>query len=83
MRSIRRHRPATVFVVACIGLTIAIGTSYAAVTLPRNGTGSDQPRNHAVISLTSKNVPAGANATNAATATAPSSAQGTNAATAP
>lgn len=73
MRRIRRHRPATVLVVACIGLTISIGgTSYAA----------DQLRNDAVTSLKDKNAHPGANTTNAATPTTPGSAQGTNAATA-
>jgi hypothetical protein len=84
MRRIRRHRPVPALVVACIGLTIALGgTSYAAVSLPRNGGGTDQLRNNAVTSVRAKNVPSAANAKNAATAaTIAGSTNGTNAATA-
>ena len=43
MRRILRHRPSPALVVACLALTIALGgTSYAAVTLPRNSVGTPQ-----------------------------------------
>ena len=41
MRRILRHRSSPALVVACLALTIALGgTSYAAVTLPRNSVGT-------------------------------------------
>jgi hypothetical protein len=83
MRRFRRHRTAPVLVVACIGLTIAIGgTSYAAVSLPRNGGGTDQLRNDAVTSIRADNVAPAVNAAKPATATTAGSTHGVNAATA-
>ena len=43
MRKILRHMPSPAMVVACISLAIALGgTSYAAITLPRNSVGTKQ-----------------------------------------
>ena len=43
MRRILRHRPSPALVVACLALAITLGgTSYAAVTLPRNSVGTPQ-----------------------------------------
>ena len=56
MRRILRHRPSPALVVACLALTIALGgTSYAAVTLPRNSVGTPQLKRNAVNSLKVKN----------------------------
>jgi hypothetical protein len=51
MRRIVRHRPSPAMVVACLALAIALGgTSYAAVSLPKNSVGTKQLRNNAVTS---------------------------------
>ena len=51
MRRVLRHRPSPALVVACIALAIALGgTSYAAVTLPRNSVGTKQLKKNAVNS---------------------------------
>ena len=56
MRRILRHRPSPALVVACLALTIALGgTSYAAVTLPRNSVGTPQLKRNAVNSAKVKN----------------------------
>jgi len=56
MRRILRHRPSPALVVACLALTIALGgTSYAAVTLPRNSVGTAQLKTNAVNSAKVKN----------------------------
>ncbi len=56
MRRILRHRPSPALVVACLALTIALGgTSYAAVTLPRNSVGTAQLKRNAVNSAKVKN----------------------------
>ena len=56
MRRILRHRPSPALVVACLALTIALGgTSYAAVTLPRNSVGTPQLKRNAVNSLKVRN----------------------------
>jgi hypothetical protein len=45
MRRIVRHRPSPAMVVACFALAIALGgTSYAAVSLPKNSVGTKQLR---------------------------------------
>ncbi len=45
------HRPSPAMVVACIALAVALGgTSYAAITLPRNSVGATQLRSNAVTS---------------------------------
>lgn len=50
MRRILRRMPSPAMVVACIALTVALaGTSYAAITLPRNSVGAPQLRANAVI----------------------------------
>jgi hypothetical protein len=49
MRKILRRMPSPAMVVACIALTVALaGTSYAAITLPRNSVGTPQLRANAV-----------------------------------
>ena len=56
MRRIPRHRPSPALVVACLALTVALGgTSYAAVTLPRNSVGTPQLKRNAVNSAKVKN----------------------------
>jgi hypothetical protein len=56
MRRILRHRPSPALVIACIALTIALGgTSYAAITLPRNSVGTAQLKTNAVNSAKVKN----------------------------
>jgi hypothetical protein len=56
MRRVLRHRPSPALVVACLALTIALGgTSYAAVTLPRNSVGTKQLKRNAVTSPKVKN----------------------------
>ena len=56
MRRILRHRPSPALVVACLALTIALGgTSYAAVSLPRNSVGTKQLKRNAVTSIKVKN----------------------------
>ena len=56
MRRILRHRPSPALVVACLALTIALGgTSYAAVTLPRNSVGTPQLKKNAVNASKVKN----------------------------
>jgi hypothetical protein len=49
MRSILRRLPSPSMVVACIALAVALGgTSYAAITLPRNSVGTNQLRKESV-----------------------------------
>jgi hypothetical protein len=56
MTRILRHRPSPAMVVACIALTVALGgTSYAAITLPRNSVGTKQLRTNAVNSAKVRN----------------------------
>ena len=90
MRRILRHRPSPALVVACLALTIALGgTSYAAVTLPRNSVGTPQLKRNAVNASKVKNfsllrvdfkrgqIPAGARGPTGATgATGPAGAPG-------
>ena len=53
---LRRLRPSPALVVACIALAVALGgTSYAAITLPRNSVGAHQLRKDAVNSTKVKN----------------------------
>jgi hypothetical protein len=52
MKWLLRRRPSPATVIAVIALVIALGgTSYAAVTLPRNSVGTAQLKNNAVTSL--------------------------------
>jgi hypothetical protein len=56
MRRILRHRPSPAMVIACVALTVALGgTSYAAVSLPRNSVGTKQLKRNAVTSIKIKN----------------------------
>jgi hypothetical protein len=56
MRRILRHRPSPAMVVACLALTVALGgTSYAAISLPRNSVGTKQLRTNAVTSAKVRN----------------------------
>lgn len=56
MRRILRHRPSPALVIACLALAVALGgTSYAAVTLPRNSVGTAQLKRNAVTSVKVKN----------------------------
>lgn len=49
MRKILDRLPSPAMVVACVALAVALGgTSYAAITLPRNSVGNVQMRNNAV-----------------------------------
>jgi len=49
MRTILRRMPSPAMVVACIALAVALGgTSYAAITLPRNSVGTKQLRNNSI-----------------------------------
>jgi hypothetical protein len=49
MRKILHRFPSPAMVVACIALAVALGgTSYAAITLPRNSVGTKQLRNNVV-----------------------------------
>jgi hypothetical protein len=49
MRFILNHRPSPAMAVACIALTVALGgTSYAAITLPKNSVGAKQLEKNAV-----------------------------------
>jgi hypothetical protein len=51
MRRVLRHRPSPALVIACIALGVALGgTSYAAVTLPKNSVGTKQLKKNAVNS---------------------------------
>jgi hypothetical protein len=50
------RRPSPAMVVACLALGIALGgTSYAAITLPKNSVGTKQLKKNAVISAKVKN----------------------------
>ena len=50
MRKILRRMPSPAMVVACVSLTVALaGTSYAAITLPRNSVGALQLKANAVV----------------------------------
>ena len=52
MRHLLRARPSPAMVVACIALTVALGgTSYAAITLPKNSVGTKQLKKNAVTGL--------------------------------
>jgi hypothetical protein len=52
MKWLLRRRPSPATVIAVIALVVALGgTSYAAVTLPRNSVGTAQLKNNAVNSL--------------------------------
>ena len=52
MGHVRRLRPSPAMVVACIALTVALGgTSYAAITLPKNSVGTKQLKKNAVTGL--------------------------------
>jgi hypothetical protein len=52
MRFLLRHRPSPAMVVACIALTVALGgTSYAAITLPKNSVGTRQLKKNAVTGV--------------------------------
>jgi hypothetical protein len=56
MRSLLHHRPSPALVVACIALAVALGgTSYAAITLPKNSVGTKQLKKNAVTSPKVKN----------------------------
>jgi hypothetical protein len=56
MKHLIRLRPSPAMVVACLALGIALGgTSYAAVTLPRNSVGKKQLKRNAVTGLKVKN----------------------------
>lgn len=56
MKSILRHRPSPAMVVACIALAVALGgTSYAAISLPRNSVGTAQLKRNAVNSTKVRN----------------------------
>jgi hypothetical protein len=56
MSHLRRLRPSPAMVVACIALSVALaGTSYAAITLPKNSVGARQLKKNAVISSKVKN----------------------------
>lgn len=56
MRHLRHLRPSPAMVVACIALSVALaGTSYAAITLPKNSVGARQLKNNAVTSPKVKN----------------------------
>ena len=56
MRRMLRHRPSPAIVIASIALTIALGgTSYAAISLPRNSVGTPQLKKNAVNSAKVKN----------------------------
>ncbi len=56
MKHLRRITPSPAMVVACIALMVALGgTSYAALTLPRNSVGAKQLRKNAVTTLKVKN----------------------------
>jgi hypothetical protein len=56
MRRIVRHRPSPAMVIACIALAVALGgTSYAAVSLPRNSVGTAQLKRNAVNSAKVRN----------------------------
>jgi hypothetical protein len=49
MRRVLRHRPSPALVVSVVALVIALGgTSYAAITLPRNSVGAKQIKKNAV-----------------------------------
>jgi hypothetical protein len=49
MRKILRRMPSPAMVVACLALTVALGgTSYAAITLPRNSVGTAQLRANSI-----------------------------------
>jgi hypothetical protein len=51
MRHLNKLRPSPAMVVACIALAISLGgTSYAAMTLPRNSVGTSQLKRNAVTS---------------------------------
>ncbi len=59
MRKILRRMPSPAMVVACISLAVALGgTSYAAITLPRNSVGTKQLQKNSVTAfkLTSNSV---------------------------
>jgi len=59
MRKILRRLPSPAMVVACIALAVALGgTSYAAITLPRNSVGTKQLQKNAVVAskLSSRSV---------------------------
>jgi hypothetical protein len=56
MTHVMRHKPSPTLVISLIALVVAMGgTSYAAVTLPRNSVGSKQLKNNAVNSSKVKN----------------------------
>ena len=56
MSRLLRRRPSPALVVASLALAVALGgTSYAAVTLPRNSVGTKQLRNGAVVSSKVRN----------------------------
>src|SRR5262245_48358597 len=49
MEKLRRLRPSPAMVVACIALAVSLGgTSYAAITLPKNSVGTKQLKKNAV-----------------------------------
>ena len=57
-RSIKRYRPSPALVISLIALFVALGgTSYAAISLPRNSVGTTQLKKNAV---TTKKIAAGA-----------------------
>ena len=52
MRKILRRMPSPAMVVACIALAVALGgTSYAAITLPRNSVGTAQLRANSITAV--------------------------------
>jgi hypothetical protein len=56
MKKLSKFRPSPAMVVACIALVVSLaGTSYAAVTLPRNSVGTKQLKRDAVTSIKIKN----------------------------
>jgi hypothetical protein len=91
MRRILRHRPTPAMVIACIALTVALGgTSYAAITLPRNSVGTKQLKKNAVTAVKVKanaitspkvrnNALTGADVNEATLATVPSATSATTA----
>jgi hypothetical protein len=51
MKSIVDRRPSPAMIVACLALAVALGgTSYAAISLPKNSVGTTQLRRNAVVS---------------------------------
>jgi hypothetical protein len=84
MKHVRRLKPSPAMVVACIALTVALGgTSYAAITLPKNSVGTKQLKKNAVTSPKIKdNAVRGADVLESSLAKVPSATTADTAATA-